>query len=202
MENTSGQGKQSAVPNEICGWNWGAFLLNWIWGLGNSTYIALLMFVPLVNLIMPFVLGAKGNAWAWQNRKWTSIEAFKREQRTWSWVAIGLYAGGISFIAGLVFLIGSVMKGSDAYKISLDQVQHNRQVIEVLGEPIEAGFFVGGEVNIQGATGFANIFYNVEGPRAEGTVYVEANKDTGQWIFRKIAVEIKPDKRRIVLVGE
>jgi hypothetical protein len=71
-----------------------------------------------------------------------------------------------------------------------------------LGEPIEAGFFVGGEVNIQGATGFANIFYNVEGPRAEGTVYVEANKDTGQWIFRKIAVEIKPDKRRIVLVGE
>lgn len=66
--NTSGLGRESIVPPEIMRWNWGAFFLNWIWGIGHSTYIALLMFVPLVNVVMPFVLGAKGSEWAWRNR--------------------------------------------------------------------------------------------------------------------------------------
>ena len=35
-----------AIPAEIKRWNWGAFLLNWIWGIGNQTYIALLALVP------------------------------------------------------------------------------------------------------------------------------------------------------------
>ncbi len=60
----SGLGKQSILPPELRRWNWGAFLLNWIWGNGNSVFIALLMCVPLVGFIMPFVLGAKGNKWA------------------------------------------------------------------------------------------------------------------------------------------
>jgi hypothetical protein len=34
MDNTSGQGVAAV-----------AFLLNWIWGIGNNTFIALLMFV-------------------------------------------------------------------------------------------------------------------------------------------------------------
>ena len=68
QNNTSGEGKGALVPEELKGWNWGAFFLTWIWGIGNSTYIALLMFIPLVNMILPFVLGAKGNEWAWKNR--------------------------------------------------------------------------------------------------------------------------------------
>jgi len=32
---------QPAIPAEIDRWNWGAFLLNWIWGIGNKTFIAL-----------------------------------------------------------------------------------------------------------------------------------------------------------------
>src|SRR6516162_11951094 len=35
-----------AIPAEIKRWNWGAFLLNWIWGIGNQTYIALLALIP------------------------------------------------------------------------------------------------------------------------------------------------------------
>ncbi len=33
------------VPAEIDRWNWGAFLLNAIWGIGNNTFIALLTLV-------------------------------------------------------------------------------------------------------------------------------------------------------------
>ena len=57
-----GANNPAEIPRELDRWNWGAFFLNWIWGLGNSTYIALLMWVPFVNLIMIFVLGARGSA--------------------------------------------------------------------------------------------------------------------------------------------
>jgi hypothetical protein len=80
--NTSGNAASNAEPNqippEISGWNWGAFLLSWIWGIGNGTPIALLTFVPIVGLVMVFVLGAKGSRWAWRNKRWDSVEHFKR----------------------------------------------------------------------------------------------------------------------------
>ena len=95
MENTSGNGKMAMLPAEIKGWNWGAFFLNWIWGIGNSTFIALLCLIPFVNIIMVFVLGAKGNEWAWQNRRWQSIEQFKRVQKNWAVVGFILFIFGI-----------------------------------------------------------------------------------------------------------
>jgi hypothetical protein len=95
---TSGQGSASTLPPEIRGWNWGAFFLNWIWGIGNSVWIAFLVFIPLLNIVWCFMLGAKGNEWAWQHKKWDSIEHFKKTQRTWSkwgvilfFVSIALY---------------------------------------------------------------------------------------------------------------
>ena len=36
-ENTSGRGPDAVLPSELRGWNWGAFFLNWVWGLGNQT---------------------------------------------------------------------------------------------------------------------------------------------------------------------
>ncbi len=81
MENTSGQGKLAMLPPELRGWNWGAFFFNWLWGIFNNTFIALLCFIPFVNIIMIFVLGAKEDEWAWQNKRWNSIEQFKRAQK-------------------------------------------------------------------------------------------------------------------------
>ena len=102
--NTSGQGRNAIVPPEIKKWNWGAFLLNGFWGIGNETYIALLSFVPNVGLIMAFVLGFKGNEWAWQNKRWESIEHFQRVQRKWAQWAVGILIGSFTFLF-LLFLI-------------------------------------------------------------------------------------------------
>ena len=94
-ENTSGQGKGAAIPAEIRGWNWGAFLLNWIWGIGNSVWIALLALI--LGPIMAIILGVKGNEWAWRNKKWNSVEHFKKTQQVWTWV-------GVVFICGYLLL--------------------------------------------------------------------------------------------------
>ena len=113
-ENTSGQGKLAKIPPEIPAWNWGAFFLSWIWGVGNSVWIALLCLIPFVNWVMIFVLGAKGNEWAWQNRKWDSIEHFKRNQRTWAWVGlgVGLFYFAFFIIYILIIIIAAISESN------------------------------------------------------------------------------------------
>jgi hypothetical protein len=37
--NTSGQGLKAIVPSEARGWNWGAFLLTWIWCIPHKSWI-------------------------------------------------------------------------------------------------------------------------------------------------------------------
>ena len=109
MENTSGLGKAATIPYEIKGWNWGAFFLSWMWGIGNRVWIALIVFIPipLLALIMAFVLGAKGNKWAWQHKTWASVEHFHRTQATWrNWgvgvVIVSLLLYAVLFVAGFL----------------------------------------------------------------------------------------------------
>jgi len=107
VENTSGQGVASVVPPEIRSWNWGAFLMNWIWSIGMHTWIGLFAVVPYVGWIMAIILGVKGNEWAWQNRKWESVDQFKRVQRTWAYVALWIIVliFGIAFLTAVLFPI-------------------------------------------------------------------------------------------------
>ena len=102
MESASGQPAASAVPDEIRGWNWGALFLNWIWSIANKTWIGLLAIIPYAGLIMAIILGVKGNEWAWQNRKWESVEQFRAVQRKWAiW--------GVIIFALVILLIPAVM---------------------------------------------------------------------------------------------
>jgi len=106
-DNTSGMGKGHAIPDGVKGWSWGAFLLNWIWAIGNRTWIGLLCVVPYVGVVMLFVLGFKGREWAWQNCEWDDLEHFNRVQRRWSlWgAALILIPMVIGFLAGYQALI-------------------------------------------------------------------------------------------------
>lgn len=112
IENNSGNGPQTVVPAEIAkGFNWGACLLNWIWGLGNKTYITLTAlvagFIPFLGFLLFIGLmiwfGIKGNEWAWQNKKWESVEHFQNVQKTWAKVAIILCIVG--FVAGILLFL-------------------------------------------------------------------------------------------------
>lgn len=112
--NTSGGGKDVAVPPEIDRWNWGAFFWNWIWGLGNRVYVALWALVPLVGLIFIFVLGAKGNSWAWRNKRWESISHFKRTQRRWAWSALVVAVGTV--LVTVIAIAGETSRRSSTFE--------------------------------------------------------------------------------------
>jgi len=78
------------IPDGVKGWSWGAFFLNWIWAIGNRSWIGLLALVPYVGWIMVFWLGFKGREMAWKNKQWDSLEHFNRVQRKWSQWGVGI----------------------------------------------------------------------------------------------------------------
>lgn len=105
--NTSGTGPTAIVPEEIKGWNWGAFLLNWIWAIGHQTWIGLLALIPYAGLIMAIILGIKGNEWAWQNRKFDSVEQFREVEKKWTFWGVVVWV--VSIVIWLIVVILSVM---------------------------------------------------------------------------------------------
>jgi Cytochrome oxidase complex assembly protein 1 len=177
------------VPAEIDRWNWGAFLLNWIWGVGNNTFIALLTFVPFFGLIMPFVLGAKGSGWAWRNGRWDSVEHFKRVQRAWAIWGVVVWLGAIALFGGIIGGTFYLLRHSVAYELAATKIQSSTEAITVLGSPISTGFPTG-SISIAGASGRAVLSFSATGTRATGSVFVEAIKKDGVWSLTRLTLKV------------
>jgi Cytochrome oxidase complex assembly protein 1 len=181
---------RTVVPAEIDRWNWGAFLLNWIWGIGNNTFIALLMFVPLFGLVMPFVLGAKGSAWAWRNGRWDSIEHFKRVQRLWAIWGVVIWLGAIALFGGIFGGTFYLLRNSEAYQLAVSRLQSNTEAVSALGAPISTGI-PSGEVSTEGSgSGHAKLNFSVTGTKAKGELQVEALKKDGVWSLKTLKLKI------------
>ena len=82
-------------------------MLNWIWAIGNRTWIGLLSLIPYVGIGVAIWLGLKGREMAWKNGKWQSVEHFKLVQRRWSQWAIGisLVVGVTSMLLAIALLV-------------------------------------------------------------------------------------------------
>lgn len=94
-ENNSGGGSGISPPEGVRGWSWGAFILSWIWAIGNSTWIGLLALLPYIGFIVAIYLGIKGRELAWRNKRWDSLEHFNRVQRSWSKWSLILIVGAM-----------------------------------------------------------------------------------------------------------
>ncbi len=204
-ENTSGQGALAVVPREIQGWNWGAFLLTWIWGIGNNVLLALLTLVPFVGLVMWIVLGFKGTEWAWQNKRWDSIEHFQRVQRTWTkWGLVVLVASCVlaAILCAAVFgVVIAALKGSEPYRAGIDHLHADKAAMAVLGEPVTTGF-PRGSISTADGQGTATLTIPVEGTHKSGTLYVEGDSNSGQWRYQRIELVIDGQHTDLNTTGE
>jgi len=123
--------------------------------------------------------------------------------RNWKWfVPTGclsiLVLFGL-FIAGIFFGVTSIMKDSDAYKGSMTAAQHNKIVIEKLGNPIESDGMVSGSINVNNDTGNCDIQIPIKGSKGTGTLFVVATK-RGKWKYEELAVYIKATEEEIDLL--
>lgn len=123
-------GINGPMPDELRGFNWGAFFFSWIWGLNHKTYITLITLVvaalnyytkynvlSVISLALIIWFGFKGNEWAWQNRKFENAEQFKAVQRKWMIWGLVLFIivvvlGGIMLSAGLSLFSSAFNSGN------------------------------------------------------------------------------------------
>ena len=179
-------------PPGLPRWNWGAFLLSWIWGLGNGVPRALWTLVPGLNFVMPFVLGVRGNAWAWRSGHWRDAADFRRSQRTWGWIGFGVWLG--AFVLGglfaLIFLaLFLSMTHSGPYRLATTRLDRDPQSLALLGRPIRTGMPFGSirEIN---AGGWARLSIRVHGPRAAGWLEVRAVRERGRWRLIRLRLQL------------
>jgi hypothetical protein len=102
------------VPPEIRKWNWGAFMFNMFWGIGNKSYLALLCLIPCFGwFVWPFVCGALGNQWAWKTGEFKDVEQFMAVQRTWNRAGFVCFIVTIAGIA--LYILGVAVLGVSLY---------------------------------------------------------------------------------------
>ncbi|MEN3929561.1 hypothetical protein WJT86_00630 [Microvirga sp. W0021] len=172
-ENTSGTGPYAAVPLGVPGWSWGAFCLSWIWGIFNNVYIALLVFIPIANIIMMFVLGVKGREWAWRNKRWQSVEHFNKVQKKWS------IAGLILFPLIICFFIWFFMSFFAGPKeAALRALTTNEQALAFLGEPVSLNVS-----NVSRNNSCANGTYTAKGSQNSAKYIFSAAQRGEKWVI-------------------
>ncbi|MBS9426308.1 cytochrome c oxidase assembly factor Coa1 family protein [Photorhabdus caribbeanensis] len=102
-----------------------------------------------------------------------------------------------AFIVGAFMIVMGVMKSSEPYKKALSLAQSNPVVKDILGQPIEVGWFVSGSVNEKEA----ELDIPIKGNRSGGTVHVDANKHAGHWRYKNITVQPDSSGRLIDLLA-
>jgi hypothetical protein len=96
-----------------------------------------------------------------------------------------------SGLAGLGLLGAfTAIKASDPYTESLDRATNNEEVSSKLGQPIEPGFMVQGNINLKNDGGQADLSYSISGPNGSGNVHVRGDKAGGAWSYEKMDVTI------------
>ena len=134
LANNSGDGPNSPVLDIVAKeFNWGACCLSWIWGLGNNTYLPLII---LVTYIIPWVgsiasiglaiwFGIKGNTWAWQNKRWESIEHFHAVQKKWA--IAGIICASIGVLLAILLACGLLFIGAKAVEMG-QEIENTQQL--------------------------------------------------------------------------
>ena len=118
-------------------------------------------------------------------------------QRTWwsrnrKWVVpVGcltplLVCSGLTTL--IVFLVFGAIKSSDVYTEALAKAKTHEEVNTLLGEPIEAGFWVSGSIEVSGPSGKADLAIPIAGPKGSATLYVVATKAAGRWQYSTLEV--------------
>jgi hypothetical protein len=108
----------------------------------------------------------------------------------------------VVFIGVIFVAVMGAMRSSDAYTIAMSAAKGHPAVVDALGEPIEVGWFVSGNISVNGASGEADLSIPLNGPRGSATLYVVADKIAGQWEFERMEVELDESRERVSLLSD
>ena len=111
-----------------------------------------------------------------------------------------VFAGFITFVCLLMVFVFGMLRNSDATKMALERARSNTIVAQHLGQPLETGWFISGNVNTTGPSGHAELEIPVHGSKGKGAIYVVADKTAGAWTFSTLDVAFADGAPRISLL--
>jgi hypothetical protein len=125
-------------------------------------------------------------------------------ERHWRWFVpvscLTLLLLGVIAILAIFGIVFGALKSSDAYTEAVALARQHPEVREVLGEPIEEGFFVQGSVNISGTSGDADLTVPLEGPKGKAKLYIVATRFAGTWEFERLVLRMTETGQSIDLL--
>lgn len=71
-------------PQELKGFNWGAFALPLFWGISNKVYLALICLIPYIGIIVNIYFGIFGNSYAWKGGRFKTAKECMECQKVWN----------------------------------------------------------------------------------------------------------------------
>lgn len=109
----------------------------------------------------------------------------------------------IAVFGGILFtVISASFRQSDIYKRAVAMAQGSLHVREEIGEPIEVGRFISGQLNINGSSGQADLSIPISGPRGRGHIRAVATKRGGVWTFTWLQVMVDGHSDAIDLLSD
>jgi Cytochrome oxidase complex assembly protein 1 len=127
-------------------------------------------------------------------------------QRNWKWVVpvgcltiVALFA---LFVAGVVGIAFRAMKSTDVVREAVATAAASPAVREALGEPVRQGWYLTGNIQVNGPSGQADVAIPLKGSQRDGTLYVVAEKSAGRWTYETLEVEVEGTEERINLLEE
>lgn len=200
------------IPYTIKRWNWGAFFLNVIWAIRHGVWFGLWMFVPVVNIFIPFVLGLKGNEWAWKKNNYSSAEVFLNSQRKWAKsgfiFCIALILIFATLIWSLFYTINNsirsmfyIINNSSSVQEIIYIMNNNTRISEFLGAPIKKSGMEGKiEFEIIDGIKFSTVTFNVKGSKKEGKIDAKLIKKNDQTIVTNFSI-VDSDNNKIIFIS-
>ncbi|MCP4379001.1 MAG: hypothetical protein GY794_22845 [bacterium] len=118
--------------------------------------------------------------------------------RRWYLIVIGVIVLG----GGLMAIVVTTMKSSDAYCEALERARGSKALVEAIGTPMEDGFLPTGSISVSGDFGEAKMSISVSGPKGSATVYFEAEKSMKKWTFILLKAVVDKTETEIDLLAE
>lgn len=123
----------------------------------------------------------------------------------WLWGGVGCCLGCVALPVLLVTVLGvgiaGIFSSSGVFDAAMERARANPEVVEALGEPIERGWLIHGEVNISTDSGHADLSVPIHGPRGRGKLYLLGDKVNGEWVFERLEVRVEGREEPIDLLG-
>jgi hypothetical protein len=115
--------------------------------------------------------------------------------RNWKWaLPVGCLAP-LLVVAGcvtaVIVMVPRIIRSSEPYRHAVSEARASPAVRELLGEPIEEAALPGGNINVSGSAGDADLSIPLSGPKGSATLYVVGTRTAGEWEYATLRV--KPD---------